>query len=287
LAGEGADEIFAGYSFHKVIKLTEKYYTRVPEMITHKLLIPLVSKLPVKFLDKLFIYPAYLGNKGKERVVEYLRNYSHRSLNENYIYLKSLFDNKERDAVFGKIIDSKYRNEFCFTKLKKTNSYKNKNQFFDNLLKLQFDNWLQDNLLLRQDKNTMAHSLELRVPFLDHNLVELAFQMPAHLKVNGLVDKYVERDVARKILPKNNAKRRKIPFYIPLEYFYKNPELRDFIYLTLNRRQVEKRGYFDYRKVRTLIEKMESGEFLYLKQVMALVILELWHLIFIDKQKMW
>ena len=174
-----------------------------------------------------------------------------------------------------------------FTKLKKVNRYRNKNHFFDNLLKLQFDNWLEDNLLLRQDKNTMAHSLELRVPFLDHNLVELAFQMPAHLKVNGLVDKYVERDVARKILPKSNVKRRKIPFYIPLEYFYKNPELRDFIYLTLNRRQVEKRGYFDYRKVRTLIEKMESGEFLYLKQVMALVILELWHLIFIDKQKMW
>jgi asparagine synthase (glutamine-hydrolysing) len=191
------------------------------------------------------------------------------------------------EALYSEKFQSKYRKIKLFNGVKKANDFSNNNQFLDYLLKLQFDDWLQDNLLLRQDKNTMAHSLELRVPFLDHNLVELAFQMPAHLKVRGLVDKYIERDLARKVLPRRNVKRRKIPFYIPLEYFHHNPEIRELIRLTLNRRQVEKRGYFNYSMVKTLVEKIESGEFMYLKQVMSLVILELWHLIFIDKQKLW
>jgi asparagine synthase (glutamine-hydrolysing) len=57
--------------------------------------------------------------------------------------------------------------------------------------------------------------------------------------------------------------------------------------LTLNSDQVKKRGYFDPARVRWLREKMETREFVYLKQVMSLVILELWHQIFVDKQKLW
>ncbi len=140
--------------------------------------------------------------------------------------------------------------------------------------------------MLRQDKNTMAHSLELRVPFLDHRIIELAFQMPPRLKVRGLADKFVERDLARKMLPRKNVKRSKNPFYFPLEYF-QHPQIRDLIGLTLNEAQVKKRGYFDPAAVQFLVDQMRTGEFLYLKQVLSLVILELWHMIFIDKQRMW
>jgi len=287
LSGEGADEIFAGYSFHKIINLTHKYNKVVPEILTKRFFAPLLSKVPVKLLDKLFIYPAYLGEKGKERVIEYLSGYPQRSLNENYIYLKSLYAEKDRNAIYTETLRSHLNREYSLPEVDEANLNGRTDHMLDNLLKLQFNDWLQDNLLLRQDKNTMAHSLELRVPFLDHNLIELAFQMPAHLKIHGLVDKYIERQVAKNMLPRLNVKRRKIPFYIPLEYFHKNPEIKELIGLTLNREQVEKRGYFDYSAVKGLIEKMDRGEFLYLKQVMSLVILELWHLIFLEKQKLW
>ena len=139
--------------------------------------------------------------------------------------------------------------------------------FLDRLLQLQFDDWLQDNLLLRQDKNTMASSLELRCPFLDHRVIEQAFRMPPRMKVRGLRDKWVERELGKKWLPPENVKRSKNPFYLPLEYFHEHPELRDLIRMTLSREAVAKRGWFDPGACAWLVDRMETGEFLYLKQV--------------------
>ena len=130
----------------------------------------------------------------------------------------------------------------------------------------------------------MAHSLEIRLPFLDHNVIELAFSMPPHLKANLKRDKIIERRLAAKMLPPAVSNRPKNPFFLPLDYFYQNPKIRELIDLTLNADAVKKRGYFDPVKVRALVDGMARGEFIGLKQVMSLVILELWHLVFIDRQ---
>ena len=130
----------------------------------------------------------------------------------------------------------------------------------------------------------MAHSLEIRLPFLDHNVIELAFQMPPHLKANLKRDKIIERDLAAKMLPPEVFNRPKNPFFLPMDYFYENPKIRELIELTLNEDAVKKRGYFDPKRVRALVDGMQGGEFIGLKQVMSLVILELWHLIFIDRE---
>ena len=159
--------------------------------------------------------------------------------------------------------------------------------FLDRLLKIQWDEWLQDWCIIRQDKNTMAHSLEIRLPFLDHNLIELAFRVPPRLKNNGLRDKIIERKIAAKLLPRKVTQRRKNPFFLPMEFFFEHPQIRGLIAETLNEAQVRKRGYFDSTYVKALLEKMETREFVYLKQVMALVILELWHRVFIDKERPW
>jgi len=286
LAGEGADEIFGGYLFHKVIKWTQIYSNIVPDSVTQRVLVPLVDYMPVGLLNKYFIHPAYLGHKGKQKLVAYLKHYSKRSLTDNYNCLKTLFDLEERNSLYTEAFKKSVVEDVISSNLDQDTT-NGKVPFLDQLLALQFDDWLQDNLLLRQDKNTMAHSLELRVPFLDHKLVELAFQVPPTLKVHGFTDKYIERELARRMLPRENARRSKNPFYIPVEYFHKHPQIRNLIRLTLNQGQVERRGYFHYPAVKSLIDKMESGEFIYAKQVIALVILELWHLVFIDKQKMW
>ena len=72
-----------------------------------------------------------------------------------------------------------------------------------------------------------------------------------------------------------------------MEFFFEHPQIRGLIAETLNEAQVRKRGYFDSTYVKALLEKMETREFVYLKQVMALVILELWHRVFIDKERPW
>lgn len=65
----------------------------------------------------------------------------------------------------------------------------------------------------------MAHSLEVRLPFLDHRLIEQAFQIPPRLKNNGFHDKIIERRLARKLLPPVITNRKKIPFFLPWNFF--------------------------------------------------------------------
>ena len=281
ISGEGADEIFAGYSFQNVIQVAEWYHQAVPGFLHDRLAMPILRGIPVDFLNKFFIFPARLGRQGKARIVDFMDGYRRRNLFENYVSLKTLWPRDARAAA--------YTPEF---KRLATDSWipplrDHSGLFLDRLLKIQWDEWLQDWCIIRQDKNTMAHSLEIRLPFLDHNLIELAFRIPPRLKNNGFRDKIIERKIAAKLLPRKVTQRRKNPFFLPMEFFFDHPQIRGLIAETLNEAQVRKRGYFDSTYVKALLEKMETREFVYLKQVMALVILELWHRVFIDKQRPW
>jgi asparagine synthase (glutamine-hydrolysing) len=281
ISGEGADEIFAGYSFHNVTQLAEWYHQLMPGFLHERIAMPMLRALPVHFLNKFFIFPARLGEQGKARLVDFMGGYRRRNLFENYVALKTLWPRDARAAA--------YTPRF---KQVATDSWippvrDNSGAFLDRLLKIQWDEWLQDWCIIRQDKNTMAHSLEIRLPFLDHNLIELAFRVPPGRKNNGLRDKIIERKIASKLLPRQVTHRKKNPFFLPMEFFFEHPQIRRLIAQTLNEDQVRKRGYFEPAYVRNLLRMMETREFIHLKQVMALVILELWHKIFIDNEKGW
>ncbi|MEM9280308.1 MAG: asparagine synthase (glutamine-hydrolyzing) [Verrucomicrobiota bacterium] len=281
LSGEGADEMYGGYSFHKIIQLIEQYRRFVPDALHNGLAMPILKALPVEILNRFFDFPAYLGERGKARLVDFLGKYSKRDLASNVVALRTLWDRSEREKLYSSDY-TRFAREDWIPPVRD-----NGDPFFDRMLKLQYDEWLQDWALIRQDKNTMAHSLEIRLPFLDHHLIEQAFRMPPRLKARGFKDKIIERRLAEGILPKEITGRAKNPFFMPMEYFFEHPQVGDLIELTLNEDQVKRRGYFDPERVRWLRSKMETREFVYLKQVMSLVILELWHLIFIDKQKLW
>jgi asparagine synthase (glutamine-hydrolysing) len=75
--------------------------------------------------------------------------------------------------------------------------------------------------------------------------------------------------------------------FSPMEFFFEHPQIRRLIAETLNEDQVRRRGYFEPAYIKNLLGMMETREFVYLKQVMALVILELWHKIFIDSERIW
>ncbi len=274
LGGEGADEAFAGYSFQGVITKVQKFKALAP------LAALAFSVTPHALLNKFFAFPADLGSQGKKRVIDFLKGYNGRDLNHNFNALRTLWSHDEREDIYSDAF-KQLATEAWMAKEKD----KDKNgPFLDRLLKLQYDEWLQDWALIRQDKNTMAHSLEYRLPFLDPRLIELAFTMPAHLKINGKTDKFIERQLADKVFPKHIARRAKIPFYLPVEYFLDQPQFKALVADTLNPEAVKKRGYFSPDKVNRLLEKMRSTrEFVFCKQVVSLVVLELWHRVFIDK----
>ena len=278
ISGEGADEMFAGYSFHKVIQWAEFYRRAVPGALRRGVALPLVEAAPGALLNRFFEFPAYLGATGKERLVDFLARYDRRNLSENYVALKTLWSLPERRAVYAEGLKAA-AGDAWIPPVRDAGG-----PFLDRLLKLQYSDWLQDWALIRQDKNAMAHSLEVRLPFLDHRLIELAFRMPPRLKAFGLKDKIIERRLAAEILPPEVVRRRKIPFFFPVEYLFQHPKVRDWIRMTLDEGRVRRRGYFDPAQVKTLVDGMLRNDFVPVKQVMSLVILELWHMIFIDRE---
>ncbi len=220
-------------------------------------------------------------------MADYLAGYGERGLYGNYTWLRTLFGPPERAALYSPA----FRAEPQLDYLAAHAAYQAGRPvadaasapLLDRLLALQLDDWLQDFALLRQDKSSMAHSLELRLPFLDADVVDLAFRLPPSLKVRGLTDKYIERKWAERLLPPANTRRSKVPFYLPVEYFFDQPAVAALIERTLNPDQVRRRGYFDPAAIARLLARMNaSREFLPVKQVMALVILELWHQVFMD-----
>lgn len=279
LGGEGADEAFAGYSFQGVITKVEKLRRIFPPITS--LAAPVFSRVPPGILNRFFTFPADLGSQGRKRVAEFLSGYARRDLNHNFNALRTLWSQDERRDVYASDFKQLATEDWMAREKDKDKS----GPFLDRLLKLQYDEWLQDWALIRQDKNTMAHSLEYRLPFLDHRLIELAFTMPASMKIRGKTDKYLERRLADKIFPPHIARRAKIPFYLPVEYFLDKPQFRRLVAECLNESAIRRRGYFDPKRVAALIDAMNrTREFVFCKQVVSLVILELWHRVFIDRE---
>ena len=91
------------------------------------------------------------------------------------------------------------------------------------------------------------------------------------------------RELAARRLKRSTARRGKIPFHLPIEHFCENPALRQMVADALSPERVRARGYFDAAEVSRLVAGMDGGDFVAVKKVMALVILELWHQTFVDR----
>jgi asparagine synthase (glutamine-hydrolysing) len=136
-------------------------------------------------------------------------------------------------------------------------------------------------LLMKQDQMSMAASIESRVPFLDHPLVEFATRLPPRLKLRGLTTKYVLRQAMRGTLPPEILSRKKMGFPVPIDTWFRGsfrPIVDDFV---LGPRAME-RGLFDPVALRTLVADHDAGRARHGQRLWSLINLELWHRIFLD-----
>jgi asparagine synthase (glutamine-hydrolysing) len=282
LTGEGADEVMAGYLFHRVLDLTHRVRTAMPAWTLSHVAAPLARLLPVPLLDRLFDYPSYLGERGRQRVADYLRVAATDTPDPMYRLLISLFADGEQQQLYAAAGPLAGRRQAT----SRSRVPPAPEAFFDQALLLQYQSWLPDNILARQDRMSMAHSVEARVPFLDHVLVEFLLSVPKHLKLRSLSgrNKILARRYAGQRLPARVAAQRKRVFHIPPDRYLDAPIFREFVARTLDREPVRRRGYFDPEAVQTLLRAAQgTREFVPVKQVLALVMLELWHQIFIDR----
>jgi asparagine synthase (glutamine-hydrolysing) len=283
LTGEGGDEILGGYLFHKVMWAGNVYRELVPQNIRNRMIAPLLSICPPTAINIAFQYPAYLGNRGKQKVLDYLHLLEPVQLERAYRHLISLFDSRDTDELYSSDFKQKFKDDAFPDIPSSTQFLPLHDSYLNRLLHLQFDHWLPDNMLLRQDKTGMANGIEGRVPYLDHELVEFAFRLPPHFKIRRLVGKYILRKFAGNFLPKEVSQRKKMPFYVPIENHFQHPHFKDLMEELLSEDSVRRRGLFQFAAVQRLKAAMKRREFMLVKQVFSLMVLELWFRIFVDR----
>lgn len=143
--------------------------------------------------------------------------------------------------------------------------------------------WLPDDLLIKADRMTMANSIELRVPFLDHKVLEFAARLPRNQKVRGWKMKYLLKKAMAKHVPSEILNRRKVGFPVPYRKWMRH-DLRDqFTDILLDSKSIS-RGYFRKAAIQDLFQR-NSRSNSYAPEIFSLVVLELWHRTFIDRQE--
>ena len=254
---EGIDEHFGGYSFHKA------YFQAVKlGKIGRKGASSFLKYAPNGIIQKLASFPASLGDEGKKRVSNYLQGFDSFSAEWQADYLRYLYEPGDLDQVMTSAPSITVDKDH------------NKKWSMNGLLARQYDSWLQDWSLIRQDKNTMAHSIEFRCPFLDPELIKFAFSLRDDWKITSRKDKLIWRQLAEKKLPSEIAWRPKVPFYLPLEQEQWRKKLVEMSHDVLNKSALDKHGWLNTEEIGKL---QNSTEFLPMKKLASLLIFQIWY----------
>jgi asparagine synthase (glutamine-hydrolysing) len=249
LSGDGGDELFAGYRVYS----GEYWYSRyrlLPRAIRKKAIEPLLFSLPdsrdkyvLEHLRRMKKFVAGAKDRFEDRFFAWNEIFS-RELREGILKKKN---------VEGEKINFDLPKEMVFEKL---NSLRSDN--INRMLYFDLKCSLPGDMLTKVDLMSMKNSLEVRVPFLDHRVVEFVSQMPGDLKLRGKKGKYILLETFKDILPPLLLKRPKWGFEIPISKWLKS-DLRFLIDEYLSQKKIEKQGIFNFMPIEKLINDLLSN----------------------------
>jgi len=150
------------------------------------------------------------------------------------------------------------------------------------MFRFDFHTYLPEDILTKVDRMSMAHSIESRVPLLDHQVVTFASSLPAHLKIQGSDRKVVLKKAAASILPAEVLTRKKRGFAVPLADWFRGP-LRGLVVDTLQSTRARQRGYLDARFVDRMLAEHLEGRRDHALRLWVLLMFELWHRRYLDR----
>jgi asparagine synthase (glutamine-hydrolysing) len=266
LTGEGADELFAGYPQYGLEGWAGRYQ-RIPGPFRDRLIRPLVSSLPFAFR--------------RLKVVE--RSLSTASAADRWSSWFAGFSGPEKGSLLSRDLASAVDDLTGERVFDSHVSRLGAAHPVEKMLYADTKVWLPDDLLMKMDKMSMAASLEARVPYLDHELVEFAASLPLRMKLEGLQGKSVLRRLAKDVLPKEIIKRKKVGFVVPINVWFRR-ELKPLLESMLFSRRSLERGYFNRDYLRKLVSEHTEGRVDHRRELWTLVSLELWMRTFIDPE---
>ncbi len=235
MSGEGADELFGGYRIYQE-PITLTYYDRLPFCIRR-----VISKT-LEFLNIPNVHGVnYLIRRGK-------------TIEERFIGNANIFSVKERNKLLLNSTGAETPQMLCkkFYDEVKDQDTVTKMQYLD------IHMWLMGDILLKADKTSMANSLELRVPFLDKKVMELAEKIPVKCRVNTVTTKLALRKAAEKTLPKLTAEKDKLGFPVPIRVWLKEEQYYNKVKDAFISENAKK--YFNTKHLVALLDRHKSGK---------------------------
>ncbi len=257
LSGEGADEIFGGYNIYKEPHDMD-FYNKIPKSI-RKAIGSLASKLPAK------------------RGVNFLIRRS-KDLQERFIGNAYIFSEQERKSILKIRTNAPDAVEITKPFYEK---YKNK----DDVTQMQYldlNLWMTGDILLKADKMSMAHSLELRVPFLDKKVMALAEKIPTKFRVTKENTKYAMRIAALRACPPQTANKKKLGFPVPIRVWLKEDKYYDIVKKAFTGKIAGK--YFDTDLLVNLLDDHRAGKYDYSRKIWTVFTFIIWYNVYFVKQ---
>lgn len=269
LNGDGGDESFAGYNRY------------VSNLVAGRL-----EHLPRPARKLASVVGEWLPTNGnmwstRNRAKRLLRSLGMEAP-QRYARAVSYFDRFQREFSYTPEFRARIQHSLAAAVIEDPWEAASGETLIDHLLEVDVKTYLPGDLLVKMDIATMAHSLEARSPFLDHELMEFAATLPARLKIRGTEKKVALRDALRGWIPDAALDRPKWGFGVPLGDWFRN-DLRGYLADVLFDPVTTRRGYFRDGFVRKVFDGHVAGRADNSLQLWALLMLELWHREFIDQ----
>ncbi len=259
LSGEGADELFGGYNIYREPFDLNRMKQIFPKWMREKLIRPL-TMIPFRFYGKNYLSRFFT------------------KIEDRYIGNAHIFKGKEIERLW-KFQEGEKREE----KISLATLYKPLKGLTDSqkMQKIDIETWLPGDILQKADKMTMAHSLELRVPFLDKKIADLSEKIPEKFKYKRGKTKYILRQAMKDILPKKTSSRRKLGFPTALRFWLKdNPDR--FSKVILTNEYINE--HFKIGYIKHLFKEHASGKADNSRKIYILYILSVWYDVFIKQE---
>lgn len=266
LSGVGGDELFAGYSTFKFAEALGKIR---PGKRGGK-------KKSSTLADRLFYkLPSTLQVDWKVRMLAGSLGAFATSL-DRYNLIKQIYHTNEVQRICQNGLFQSYEGDYL------ENYFDSSLSNVQQITMAEVNNYLKNTLLRDSDIMGMANSLEIRCPFIDHELIEFALTLPDNFKIRNLDTKIILKEAFRSYLPEEVINRKKMGFAFPLSAWLKTGKLKDMVEDCLSESSIKRRGLFEYEEIRKIKESYFSLKqnniqtYQCYQRVWLLVVLELW-----------
>jgi asparagine synthase (glutamine-hydrolysing) len=270
LSGLGGDELFGGYERYLGFSLANAY-RRIPWVIREKVMRPLIEALPER--------------RDGQYTVNHLKRFVRSASLEDarcYTSFISILERERRASLFSEpemLRESFQRIEDLMLEYFHT---ENATDPMDRVFYLDMKTWLPEDILACTDRTSMWHSLEVRVPFLDHKLVEFCATIPNGLKVKGREKKYLLKKAVANLLPAEVINHRKQGFDSPMTKWLQT-DLKPFVLDVLSNKNLSKHGLFNIETVNTILSEHFNRVEIHDKLIWSLMIFQIWYELYLER----